>query len=120
MNLKAEIAKRVGVAITLLSFWTLYDTVLWVLVSLVVMVLIASCIVLPFRNRLLKSRWSKLAEASTFEVTFTALGLGMVTSGLRLVLAELTWLGLATTVAGVFFIGAGIGDNLVKLRRKKK
>ncbi len=116
MNPKSEIAKRVGVAITLLSFWSLYNTTLQVLAWIVVTILVISCVILPFRNRLLRSRWHRLAEYSTFEVTFAALGLGMVTSGVRLVASSgLVWGGIATIAAGFLFIGAGIGENMAKL-----
>ena len=121
MNLKSEIAKRIGVAIILSSFWSFYDTLLLkTLVILVIVILILSCIVLKFRRRLSYSWWKKLVEASEFEVTFAALGLALVVSGIRLLTSETTWWGIAYVLAGGFFIGAGIGDNIALSTMSKK
>ena len=107
MNIRSEIAKRVGVAITLSSFWPLYNTGTRVLAVVVIAALIWSCVVLGLSNsnRLPQPRWKKLVEASMIELTFTALGLGMVTSGLRLLISGAIWLGIGTVLAGAFFLG---------------
>jgi len=122
INLKTEIAKRVGVAITLLSFWPLYNLCSEILAGIVIAILVASCAILPFRESLSHSRWRKLAEASEFEITFTALGLGMVISGSRLLVSGFVWWGIWIILAGAAFIGAGIGENIgegaVRLMRR--
>ncbi|MCJ7426115.1 MAG: hypothetical protein MUO17_03140 [Dehalococcoidales bacterium] len=120
MNLKSEIAKRIGVAIILSSFWPLYNVVLRILLVILIAALIGSCIILWFGSRLSHPRWKKLKEAANFEVTFAALSLAMITSGVRLVTNELIWWGVIYIVAGAFFIGAGIGDNIALSTMGKK
>jgi hypothetical protein len=115
INLKAEIAKRVGVAITVSSFWSLYNLGLEITAGIIIAILVASCVILPFRERLSHTRWRRFAEASEFELTFTALGLGMILAGSRLVVSEFLWWGISTMMAGALFIGFGIGENLVKI-----
>lgn len=73
-----------------------------------------------FGSRLSHPRWKKLKEAANFEVTFAALSLAMITSGVRLVTNELIWWGVIYIVAGAFFIGAGIGDNIALSTMGKK
>jgi hypothetical protein len=119
MNLKSEIAKRIGVAITISSFWSLYNLGLQIMAIIVIIVLVGSCVVLPFRERLSKSRWRKLAEASMLEITFAALGLGTVTSGARLVSSGSVWWGIGYILAGGLFIGAGLGENVSTILKRK-
>ncbi len=115
INLKSEIAKRVGVAITLSSFWSSYNLWLEIIAGIIIAILVASCVILPLRGRLFQTRWRWLAEASEFELTFTALGLGMVLAGSRLVVGEFVWWGISTMIAGGLFLGFGIGENLSKI-----
>lgn len=107
MNSTSEIIKRIGVAIALGSLWFSYSIVLQVLASLAIAILIFSCIVLKFRERLLQSRWKKLVALFDFDITFVGLALTMVLSGSRLVNSGLEAHVLAGVIAGWLIILAG-------------
>ena len=107
MNLTSEILKRIGVAIILGSLWFSYGVVFQVLASLAIAIIILSCIVLKFRERILQSRWKKLVELFDFDITFVGLALTMVVSGARLVSSGLEAHVLAGVIAGWLVILAG-------------
>ena len=122
MNSTPEIIKRIGVAIVLGSLWFSYSIVLEVLASIVIAILILSCIVLKFRERLSQSRWKKLVEVFDIDVTFIALALTMVLSGARLISSGLEAHVLAGVIAGWliilaggFFLGGAIGQGISKI-----
>ncbi|MFC2032506.1 hypothetical protein ACFLUS_03985 [Chloroflexota bacterium] len=122
MNVKSEVAARIGVAIALLSFWSLYDSVIIkILVVIVIVILAGSCIVIPLRERLLKSRrWKRLGEASEYELTFLALGLAMFGLAYSLSGRVSGWVIIGNIITGAFFIGAGIGENIRKMIPRKE
>jgi hypothetical protein len=116
MKPQYEIAKRIGAFFVVFSFWHLYKSpTLEVLAVILMVILIGSAIVLPFKNRLLSSHnrlLKRVGEASTFEFTFTALGLGTVASSGRIFAAGFVWWGLAAILAGGLFLGFGIAESL--------
>jgi hypothetical protein len=120
---RTEIIKRAGVVIALGSLWFSYSITFQVL-SIIGMVIIAlSCVALGFRERLLQSRWKRLAEISAgLDVTFAGLALTMVLAGSRLVIdgSEAHSLagiiaGLLVISAGVFFLGGAFGQAISKI-----
>jgi hypothetical protein len=122
-GLKSEIAKRIGVAITVCSFWPLYNCGMRIMAVILIVILVGSCIVLRFREQVASSRWKILIEASDFDITFSVLGLAMITSGARLVSSGAIWWGVGCILAGGFFIGAGIGEGIIRVivyRRKHR
>jgi len=122
MNLTSEIIKRLGVAIVLGSLWFSYNIVLQVLASIAIAILVFSCAVLRFRERLSQSRWKKLAEISELDITFAGLALTMILAGSRLVIGGLEahvsagiiagWL---IILAGGFFLGGAFGQGITKI-----
>jgi len=122
MNSASEIIKRIGVAIALGSLWFSYSIVLEVLASIAIAILILSCIVLKFRERLSQSRWKKLVEVSDFDITFAGLALTMVLAGSRLVISGLeahvsagVIAGWLIILAGGFFLGGAFGQGITKI-----
>jgi hypothetical protein len=118
-EMKTEIIKRAGVVIALGSLWFSYGITLQVLAGIVMAIIALSCVALVFRERLLQSRWKKLAEISELDITFTGLALTMVLAGSRLVidgskahaLAGII-AGLLIISAGLFFLGGAIGQSI--------
>lgn len=130
--MKTELTKRVGVAIALGSLWFSYSVTLQVLAIIGMAIIALSCVALGFRERLLQSRWKKLAEISGLDITFAGLALTMVLAGSRLAIDGSKAHALAGIIAGwlvisagVFFLGGAVGQGISKVilelyRRKPK
>jgi hypothetical protein len=122
MNIKSEIAKRIGVAITLGSLWFQYNAVLKVLAIIGIVILVISCIALGFRGRFSQTWWKKLVTVSEFDITFTALALTMALSGTSLLSSGAKAGSSAAVVAGVliilaggFFLGGAFGQSISQI-----
>jgi hypothetical protein len=124
-GMTSEILKRVGAAIVLGSLWFSYSVVLQILVGMAIAILILSCIVLKFGERLSQSRWKRLIKIFDVDITFTALALTMFLSGGRLLSSGIeagssaaVWAGRLTILAGGFFLGGALGQVISKFISK--
>ncbi len=124
-DMMSEILKRVGAAIVLGSLWFSYGVVLQILVGMAIAILILSCIVLKFGERLSQSRWKRLVKIFNIDITFMALALTMALSGSRLLSSgaeagssAAVWAGGLTILAGGFFLGGAFGKVISRFIRE--
>ena len=114
-----EVLKRIGLSVLLVSFWSILTTIFQVLVAIVLAVLVASCIAIAFKGKLTGRIGKKFVEYSNVDVTYAAFGFGLLVSSVRMMTTGMLWVGIATLLAGGFFIGASIGQGVNKIRMSK-
>ena len=103
------------------------NVVLFSLTLASIAVLWLSAIVLVFHDKSSSRVWKRLVKiAEHIEVEYAAVGLGLFSTGLSIVLAALPdmsawiWLGIIMILLGGYFIGGQIGKGIMKMITYKK
>jgi hypothetical protein len=103
------------------------NVILFSLTLASIAVLWLSAIVLIFHDKSSSRVWKRLVTiAEHIEVEYAAVGLGLFSTGLSILLAALPdmsawiWLGIIMILLGGFFIGGQIGKGIMEMIKYKK
>lgn len=103
------------------------NVILFSLTLASIAVLWLSAIVLVFHDKSSSRVWKRLVTiAEHIELEYAAVGLGLFSTGLSIVLAALPdmaawiWLGIIMLLLGGFFIGGQIGKGIMEMIKYKK
>lgn len=116
--MKSQAVANIGFAVALLGTLLSIDGGYRIAVLTVVAALVLAAVALLLHDRFRSRFWKRLVNiSSNIHTTYTALGFGVCTAGVKFLTAEWLSAGILFVLAGALLIGAGIGQGLLLLKR---